>query len=203
MSTVKVNGLRVRSGPSTNSEAVAHYDAGQVIKSGNLVMQNEGRWWLRYTASSGATRYICAIDSDGSVFIDVPGHIPRQQGSVPQPTPNPSSPSGPTGMPGIPKQTSFPEHGIRNWGCCFLCACVKGGLTTYQQCLDCFYWAKNSGKIRNDCYVIVGRENLARDVSNKYGTPYHSDYCFQKGPKHFWLTRNGVEIFNSEGIGHH
>ena len=91
MSTVKVNGLRVRSGPSTNSEAVAHYDAGQVIKSGDLVIQNEGRWWLRYTASSGAKRFICAIDSDGSVFIDVPGHIPRQPGGGPAPQPTPQT----------------------------------------------------------------------------------------------------------------
>ena len=48
MSRVLVNGLNVRAGPSTNSQKVAYYNTGQIINSGNLVEENEGRFWLRY-----------------------------------------------------------------------------------------------------------------------------------------------------------
>ena len=71
MSRVLVNGLQVRTAPSVGAQSVAHYDAGQVINSGVELVQNEGRTWLKYKASSGNYRYICAKDKDGSKFIDV------------------------------------------------------------------------------------------------------------------------------------
>ena len=75
MSRVLVNHLNVRAGPSTNSQKVAYYDAGQTINSADLLIENEGRIWLRYTGGSGNKRYICAYEGD-SVFVDVPGNIP-------------------------------------------------------------------------------------------------------------------------------
>ena len=186
MSRVLVNSLCVRTGPSTNSQKVAHYNEGDIISSGDSLIQNEGRTWLRYTGASGNKRFVCAIDADGSKFVDV---------NISGPGPSP------TGIPGIPKQQQFPDHRIRNWGCCFLCTCVKGGLTTQDQCMDCFNWGINSGKLRNDCYINCDKENWAREISQRYGTPYHGDYCFQKNNHHFWLTQNGREIFNSSGIG--
>ena len=77
MSRVLVNGLNVRAGPSTGSQSVAHYDAGQMINSGNAIILNEGRKWLRYTGSSGNQRYVCAINNDGSRYVDYPPHLPE------------------------------------------------------------------------------------------------------------------------------
>ena len=201
MSRVLVNHLNVRTGPSTSAQKVAYYDEGQVINSGDQLIQNEGRTWLRYTGGSGNKRYVCVIDTNGSKYVDVPPHI---GGHPPPPPPPPQPQNSPTGIPGIPKQSQFPDYRIRNWGCCFLCTCVKGGLTNKDQCMDCFNWGLNSGKLRSsDCYVSCNKENWAREISQRYGTPYHGDYCYQKGPNHFWLTQNGREIFNSSGIGSH
>ena len=201
MSKVLVSHLNVRTGPSVGSQKVAYYDAGQIIKSGDLLIENEERIWLRYTGGSGNKRFICAINNDGSVFVEVPAHIPgpRKIRKIPPPPPQPSSP---TGIPGIPKQQEFPDNRIRQTGCCFLCTCVKGGLTNMNQCMDCFNWGINSGKLRgSDCYINCNKENWAKEISQRYGTPYHGDYCFQKNHHHFWLTLNGQEIFNSSGIG--
>ena len=200
MSRVLVNSLNVRAGPSTSTQKVAHYDAGQVINSGDLIIQNEGKYWLRYTGGSGNKRYVCMWDN-GNFYVDVPSHVPGPR-PIPIPTPIPVPGPFPTGIPGIPKQKQFPDQRIRNWGCCFLCTCVKGGLTSQAQCMDCFNWGMSSGKLRNnDCFVLYNKENWAREISQRYGTPYHGDYCFQKNNHHFWLTQNGREIFNSEGIG--
>ena len=106
-----------------------------------------------------------------------------------------------TGLPGIPKQNYFPDHRIQKWGCVFLCTCVKGGLTTFGQCMICFQWGMTTGKLRsNDCYVN-DKEQWAREISSRYGTPYHSDYIFQRNSQHYWLIQNGKEIYNSKGIG--
>lgn len=195
MSRVLINHLNVRTEPSTSAQKVAYYDSGQVINSGDQLIQNEGRTWLRYTGGSGNKRYVCVIDTDGSKYVEVPPHI---GGNTPPP------PHSVTGIPGIPKQSQFPDQRIRNWGCCFLCTCVKGGLTTVNQCMDCFNWGLNSRKLRSsDCYVSCNKEDWAKEISQRYGTPYHGDYCYQKSSHHFWLTQNGREIFNSYGIGSH
>jgi len=197
MSKVLVNGLSIREGPSTNSQKVGKYDEGEIINSGNLVEENEGRFWLRYKGGSGNQRYVCMWEN-GKYFVDVPSHIPgpRPEGGGPQPS------HSETGIPGIPKQKEFPDNRIRKSGCCFLCTCVKGGLTTQAQCMDCFNWGINSGKLRSsDCFVNTNKENWAKEISERYGTQYHGDYCFQKNSHHFWLTQNGIEIFNSAGIG--
>ena len=61
MSRVLVNHLNVRAGPSTNSQKVAYYDAGQTINSADLLIENEGRIWLRYTGGSGNKRMKVAL----------------------------------------------------------------------------------------------------------------------------------------------
>ena len=165
---------------------VAYYDAGQVIHSVLGTVENEGRTWLKYRGGSGNVRYICLRDTNGQIYINY-GYNNSE-----------------TGIPGIPKQTAFGDNSIQKWGCCFLCTCVKGGLTTASQCVDCFNWGKNSGKLRWDCYINCDKEAWAREISQRYGTPYHGDYIYQKsGRPHFWLTQGGREIFNSMGIGYH
>ena len=76
MSRVLVNRLNVREGPSTSAQSLAHYEKGDVIASGNAIIQEDGRYWLRYTGRSGNQRYVCAWDSDGSQYVDVPRHVP-------------------------------------------------------------------------------------------------------------------------------
>ena len=122
MSRVLVNHLRVRAGPSTNTEEVDYYDAGQVIYSCDGLIINEGRFWLRYTGNSGNKRYICAINDDGSKYVDYPENLPiilnlgvPSQNSAPLPVPGSI-----TGLPGIPKQSDFSDNRIKQWGCCFL-----------------------------------------------------------------------------------
>ena len=193
MATILVNHLRVRTGPSVNTPEVAYYDAGQRINCVLGTVENEGRTWLKYRGGSGNERFICLRDINGDIFINY-GQPP------PPPPPRPSE----TGIPGIPKQTTFANESLRKWGCCFFCTCVKGGLTTASQCLDCFNWGKNSGKLRWDCWINCDKEAWAREISQRYGTPYHGDYIFQKSKRpHFWLTQGGREIFNSMGIGWH
>ena len=53
MSNVLVNNLIVRSAPSTTSEEIAKCNTGQIINSGEELIQNEEGIWLRYTGQSG------------------------------------------------------------------------------------------------------------------------------------------------------
>ena len=179
MARVLVNHLRVRTGPSVNSPEVAYYDAGQIIHSNLGLVKNEGRIWLKYMGGSGNERFICQRDINGDIFIDIGEELPKQK--------------------------NFADNRIKRYGCCFLCTCIKGGLTTYSQCEDCFNWGINSGKLRSsDCYVQCDKEAWAREISQRYGTPFHADYIFQKSSRpHFWLTQGGREIFNSIEIGYH
>ena len=41
-----------------------------------LLIENEGRIWLKYKGSSGNDRYVCAVDKDGSEFIKVASNVP-------------------------------------------------------------------------------------------------------------------------------
>ena len=201
MSKIIASKLQIREGPSTNTKSVGEYNVGEVINSGMLLIENEGRIWLKYKGSSGNDRYVCAIDKDGSEFIKVASNVPgpRKLGGSGNRS---SGGNSVTGVPGIPKQSQFDDVIIRKWGCCFLCTCVKGGLTTKAECEKCFDWGISSGKLRkSDCYVNCNKEQWAKDIAEKYGTTYHSDYTFQKNSHHFWLTQNGVEIFNSAGLG--
>ena len=172
-----------------NTPEVAHYDKGDRINCVLGTVESEGRTWLKYRGGSGNERFICLRDTNGDIYIDY---------GCPPP------PHSDTGIPGIPKQSTFNDESLRKWGCCFFCTCVKGGLTTASQCLDCYNWGKNSGKLRWDCWIKCDKEAWAREISQRYGTPYHGDYIFQKSNRpHFWLTQGGREIFNSMGIGYH
>ena len=196
MSNVLVNNLIVRSAPSTTSEEIAKCNTGQIINSGEELIQNEEGIWLRYTGQSGNKRYVMAYNKDNTPYVDVAPHIPGPR--PPAVYPPPSS----TGIPGIPKLSQFPDNRLKHCGDCFLCTCVKGGLTTLEQCMDCFNWGIVTGKLWHDCYVNCNKEELAKEISSKYDTTYHEDYVFQKSSRsHFWLTQNGKEIFNSYGLG--
>ena len=106
-----------------------------------------------------------------------------------------------TGIASINYQMYIPNM---TYGCCFMSACVKGGLCTTAQISAAYSWALSAGKIRSDTYVLVGGEQLAKDISAHYGTHYHSEYYFRNNYRHFWLVNaSGKEIFNSAGLGWH
>ena len=199
MSRVLVNNLRVRTEPSINAQSVAIFNSGNMIKSGDLLLENEGRIWLRYTDDSGNKRYVCVWDANNSEYIEVPLNIPGPRPAVLTELPDGSI----TGVRGIPKLSAWAHHNIRHTGCCFLAACVKGGIRDQNTCLDCYNWALSNGKIRADCYINMDKNILAQQISQRYGTPYRGDYQFQTNSirSHFWLVCGEKEIFNSEGIG--
>lgn len=188
--------VKVRAGPSVGSAHVATYAAGDTVRY-DQVVTNEGRTWISYIGGSGNRRYCCAIDTDGSAYISTSGSSGGggSGGDVF---------GGVTGMKYIPTQMSFAQAAIRSWGCCFLAACVKGGCTTQQQCVNVWNWAVSTGRVRgSDSWVSCGSETLARDVSSHFGLPYHSDYQIVWNCKHshFYVFRNGRELFNSAGLG--
>ena len=76
MSKVLVNSLNIRADPSVNSNALDKYNTGDIIKSGDLIIINEGKHWLRYTGGSGNKRYVCAKDSNGSIFVEINKNLP-------------------------------------------------------------------------------------------------------------------------------
>ena len=197
MSKVLVNNLIVRAAQSIASEEIAQYNAGDIINSGEELIENEERIWLRYAGQSGNKRYVMVYDKDNTPYVDVAPIIPgpRPIKLVCAPPPNP------TGIPGIPIQSQFPDHRNQNWSY-FLCICVKGGLTTFDQCMNCFHWGISSGKLRaSDCYVKCDKEQWAREIAMRYCTILHLDYIFQKNNHHYWLTQGEKEVFNSNGIG--
>ena len=184
----------VRERPSVKANIVDKYHIGKTVRY-DRIENNEGRKWIAFLDESNNTRYCCAEDTDGSVYINLGG---AQQSSS-------SSFGGTTGIPGIPPQGQFPQRGIAKSGCCFLSTCVKGGCTTKEQCIQAFNWATEKGKVRvGDAYVSCGRENLARDISNHFGLTYHEDYQITPNfhNTHFYITVNGEEIFNSVRLGY-
>ena len=192
--------VRVRAQPSTSSETVATYSKGEKVTY-DQVVTGDSRTWISYIASSGNRRYCCAIDSDGSVYVSV-------DGTTPTPTGTPDPPDvfgGKTGMKYIPTQGSFDQAAIRKSGCCFLAACVRGGCTTQAQCVTVWTWATAQGYVRSsDAYVSCGASTLAKHVSDKYGYTLHTDYIITQNCKktHFYILKNGVELFNSAGLGY-
>ena len=71
MSKVLVNKLIVRAAPSNTSEEIAQYNAGDIIHSGDSLIENEEGIWLRYTGQSGNKRYVMVYDKDNAQYVDV------------------------------------------------------------------------------------------------------------------------------------
>ena len=57
---VKVNGLNVRTGPSTSYTAVAQYSSGDTLYGDSPFLGSDGKWWVKYIgAQSHEPRYVC------------------------------------------------------------------------------------------------------------------------------------------------
>ena len=62
--------VKVRAGPSTSTQAVATYSAGETVNYDQKV-ENEGRLWISYIGDSGKRRYCCARDTNGEKYIEL------------------------------------------------------------------------------------------------------------------------------------
>ena len=88
-----------------------------------------------YRGASGNNRYVMINEKEGNKYVEVPERVHNYGGEC-----DCLRFRSLTGVPDIQIQKEFPDNRIRNFGCCFLCTCVKGGLTTLEQCKDCFNW---------------------------------------------------------------
>lgn len=103
---------------------------------------------------------------------------------------------------GLILQKNFKINAIRKTGCLFLACCFVGGLTSYDQCISAYYWASKLGKIKgNNCYVNMDSNKFSKEISDKYRTTFKEGCDYAKNSHHFWVVKNGVEIYNSCGIG--
>ena len=176
--------VKVRTGPSTSSESVATYNAGETVKYIDIV-KNEGRTWIAYIGGSGNRRYCCAIDTNGERYIDFGNN------------------GGGNNNVSIQQKNSR-HAAVRKEGCCFLCACYLGGLNNINEADDCWDWAVKNGKVRSsDSYVNVEKHGLAKEIANKYQRAGRNG-TITKGNNHFYVMNGGVEVFNSisPGYGH-
>ena len=189
--------VRTRSEPSLSSKHILNFQKGDTVTY-DSVINKEGRTWISFLGNSGNRNYCCAIDIDGEVLIKC------TSSSQPQ-AENTISRGGETGFPKIPRQGAFSQGGIAVSGCLFLSACVKGGCTTQDQCLKAWEWATSCGKVReSDAYVNCRGEILAREIANELKLNFHEDYdiCNNAMKSHFYVRQNGIEIFNSAGLGY-
>ena len=105
-----------------------------------------------------------------------------------------------TGLEGVPTQKNIPGM---SQGCCFLSACVVGGLGTVSKFVDARNWALKNGKIRKDNYVNMDKYTLAKQISKRYNTVFHDKWRIVHGRNHFYVVNErNVEVFNSARLGY-
>ena len=188
--------VKVLSSPSSSSKHISNFDKGETVQY-DSVINNEGRTWISFIG--GGTRlYCCAVDNDGEPYVKC---ISSSQPQVE----NPILRSGETGFPQIPRQGAFSQGGIAVSGCLFLSECVKGGCTTQEQCVKAWEWAVSRGKVRErDAYVNCRGGDLAREIAREFNLSFHEDYdiCYNAMQSHYYVRQNGIEIFNSGGLGY-
>ncbi len=59
MSKVLVNGLNIRTGPNSKYPVVGQYNKGEIINSGDLIIEDSYERWLRFKNLQGEYRYVC------------------------------------------------------------------------------------------------------------------------------------------------
>ena len=105
-----------------------------------------------------------------------------------------------TGLEGVPVQSQIPDM---KSGCCFLSACVVGGLGTVKRFIEARKWALQTGKIRSDNYVNMDKYVLAQQISKRFKTVFHDKWKIVHGKNHFYVVNErNVEVFNSAGLGY-
>jgi hypothetical protein len=184
-----LNTVNVRSSPSVSSSIVAQYYPGETVVYDQIV-KAEGRTWISYIGGSGNRRYCCQIDTDGSHYISLGGSSSS----------SPSPPSSTGGIPFYQRDSSY--SAVRAEGCLFCASCWIAGLRSIKQVDTAFEWASSVGKVRaSDSYVNMSAGQLAREISQHYGTDYTPDCDIRHGNNHWFVYKNGVEVYNSAGFG--
>ena len=67
--TVLVDGLTIRTGPTSYSDAVAVYYSGESFTYDSYVINSECTWLSYVGASSGQRRYVCGLTSGGYCYV--------------------------------------------------------------------------------------------------------------------------------------
>ena len=171
--------VKVRYEPSTSSDYAYIKKAGSTVKVDGVV-QNEGRYWISFYEQENEF-FCCALDTDGEKYISF----------------------GKNDCVSL-NQNNSGHSAVKKEGCCFLCACYLAGLNTIEEADECWDWATEKGKVRkSDSYVLINKDDLVDDISNRYGTSKRDGY-FVKGNGHFYVAYQGKEVFNSirPGYGH-
>ena len=106
-----------------------------------------------------------------------------------------------TGLQGVDFQWNL--AGMKS-GCLFMACCCIGGLGSSNEMLIARSWAVNNGYIRDsDTYVNMGSIDLARKISQHFGTVFQSSFSIKKGCGHFWVVdSSGKEVFNAARLGY-
>lgn len=101
-----------------------------------------------------------------------------------------------TGVRDISCQTKLPNMAE---GCFFMACCVIGGLGNDKQIQLAYKWALSNGYIRADTFVNMDGIELAKLISKKFGTNFHSGWRVTGiGCNHYWaVDNNGKEVFNA------
>ena len=171
--------VRVRSGPSASSSKTAMYYPGEKVNYDSVV-QSEGRIWISYVSTSGARRYCCAIDTDGTQYITVDG-------------------SSSSGFP-LQHQFSGVNETIRKEGCLFLAVCWLGGLNNMAECLDFWNWCVRNGKVKSasDAYMMVSGHALADECARMWKRSRRSGSIVSNSAhSHWWVVNGGSVVYNS------
>ena len=101
-----------------------------------------------------------------------------------------------TGVKDISCQNNIPNMAE---GCFFMACCVIGGLGNDQQIGMAYSWALKKGYIRSDTFVNIDSIELAKLISNKFGSYFHEGWRVTGiGCNHYWaVDSNGREVFNA------
>ena len=106
-----------------------------------------------------------------------------------------------TGVQGI-----TPQYLVANMaeGCYFMGCCVIGGLGNDNQIQSAYTWCLSNGYINDRAWVNIDSIALAKQISQHFGTTFHSGWKLQDiGCNHHWVVDgNGKEVFNASGLGY-
>ena len=104
-----------------------------------------------------------------------------------------------TGLKNVPRMNQI--QGMRKADC-FLSVCVIGGLGTVKKFKDAKKWALSNSKLKKDNSIVSDKAVLAKEISQKYNTVYHSNWKIEQDKnKHCYVVNeHGRQVFNPLGL---
>ena len=167
-----LDNVKIREGPSIQFDKIGNLYPGNIVEFQDFV-GNEGRIWGQLNEN----QYCCYNDNDGQIYFRI-------------------IEEGDEDVSMLQKNSKY--KGVRDSGCCFLCACYLGGLNNIKEADECFVWAFKNEKVnKKDSYVNINKYDLAKEIAELYNRNQRRGTII-KGNNHFYvIDDNGNEIFNS------